>query len=333
MSAIVSNTPSVIATIVSTKKTFKLTNINVLDTFEQLKEVIISHLYSKTLMKTKYLRIIINGKQIENTKLQISTLNVKNKTKMKLKVNVLFTEEFHLKSEKEKKKMLEKKDADMKINASLGSNIMRNNNDINDLKPENKTKVAYFIQCGPNDVSSSSVLSVLVIHGTTQYTIHVNEGVTLLLLKIKLKDILELNSTKRLKLIAKGKVLTDDNIVLSSLSNSNNKKRVKMRLLHDETYYRHEEGGSVLDNVLKSLNETKKNVHSLYSQLAHNFYDKAKITLQRGSYDFQLENLKRNLQSIKIKEEDRSKLENALSDLEKVYEENEKINQLLSKRN
>ena len=87
------------------------------------------------------------------------------------------------------------------------------------------------------------------------------------------------------------------------------------------------------EKVLKSLEQTKRNVHSLYSQLAHNFYDKAKMTLQRGSYDDQLEILKRNLQSIKVKEEDKGKVENALKELEKIYEENEKINSILAKRN
>ena len=84
MSAFLSSTPSVTATIVSTKKTFKLSNINAQDTFEHLKEVIISQLYSKTLMKTKYLRVIVNGKEIDNAKLQITTLNVKNKKKIPL---------------------------------------------------------------------------------------------------------------------------------------------------------------------------------------------------------------------------------------------------------
>ena len=57
------------------------------------------------------------------------------------------------------------------------------------------------------------------------------------------------------------------------------------------------------------------------------------MTLQRGSYDDQLEILKRNLQSIKVKEEDKGKVENALKELEKIYEENEKINSILAKRN
>ena len=57
------------------------------------------------------------------------------------------------------------------------------------------------------------------------------------------------------------------------------------------------------------------------------------MTLQRGSYDDQLEILKRNLQSIKVKEEDKGKVENVLKELEKIYEENEKINSILAKRN
>ena len=67
--------------------------------------------------------------------------------------------------------------------------------------------------------------------------------------------------------------------------------------------------------------------------ITHDNTDKAKMTLQRGSYDDQLEILKRNLQSIKVKEEDKGKVENALKELEKIYEENEKINSILAKRN
>ena len=321
------------ATIISTKGTLKLKKISGMLTFQQFKEEIIKQLFSITNMQPKYLRMLINGKEIADMNAKLITLNVKNKKIMKIKVNILFTEQFHLMKDKEKKKMLEK-DATIKSN---NNSIKDDNNESNRIamtntKSKNKSET-YHIE-GNNDESKMIAAILIILHGTNKYTIQIHKLVTLLDLKLKLIEILGISSTKRLKLIAKGKILTDDGMIISNLSNSSsNKKKIKIRLLHDETYYTHEEGISVLEKVLKSLEQTKRNVHSLYSQLAHNFYDKAKMTLQRGSYDDQLEILKRNLQSIKVKEEDKGKVENALKELEKIYEENEKINSILAKRN
>ena len=84
--------------------------------------------------------------------------------------------------------------------------------------------------------------------------------------------------------------------------------------------------------VLQSLSETKKAVHSLYAQLAHNFYDDATMTLQSQGYDNELENLKRSLQSIKVKDEDLPKIKKAKEDLAAVVEEKDKVNELLARR-
>ena len=96
------------ATIISTKGTLKLKKISGMLTFQQFKEEIIKQLFSITNMKPKYLRMLINGKEIADMNAKLITLNVKNKKIMKIKVNILFTEQFHLMKDKEKKKMLEK---------------------------------------------------------------------------------------------------------------------------------------------------------------------------------------------------------------------------------
>ena len=78
-------------------------------------------------MKPKYLRMLINGKEIADMNAKLITLNVKNKKIMKIKVNILFTEQFHLMKDKEKKKMLEK-DATIKSN---NNSIKDDNNESN----------------------------------------------------------------------------------------------------------------------------------------------------------------------------------------------------------
>ena len=70
----------------------------------------------------------------------------------------------------------------------------------------------------------------------------------------------------------------------------------------------------------------------LYAQLAHNFYDDATMTLQSQGYDNELDNLKRSLESIKVKDEDLPKIKKALEDLAAIIEENDKVNELLARR-
>ena len=67
------------ATIISTKGTLKLKKISGMLTFQQFKEEIIKQLFSITNMKPKYLRMLINGKEIADMNAQLITLNVKNK--------------------------------------------------------------------------------------------------------------------------------------------------------------------------------------------------------------------------------------------------------------
>ena len=56
------------------------------------------------------------------------------------------------------------------------------------------------------------------------------------------------------------------------------------------------------------------------------------MTLQSQGYDNELENLKRSLQSIKVKDEDLPKIKKALEDLAAIIEENDKVNELLARR-
>ena len=316
------------ATIISSKGKWKLKDIDAAVTLSEFVEAtVIPHLFSKQLMKMKHLRVLINGKEASDPSKNLIMYSTKKQSVIKLKINILFSPAYHSLSEKERSRLLSNADGVKKQASSETAPV---------LKPIDKPSQIYTL--GDKAVSldantARKSLSVVVLHGTQKYTFNVqNPSTTVLALKLKLKDILNFKSTNRIKLVGKGKVLTNDGISLATLCSSSSKKKLKIRLLHDETFYKQEDGRSVLEMVLQSLHETRKAVHSLYAQLAHNFYDDAMLTLQSKGYDDELENLKRNLESIKVKDEDIPKLKKALEDLAAVVEENDKVNNLLAQR-
>ena len=77
-----------------------------------------------------------------------------------------------------------------------------------------------------NDTTTKS-LRVVVVHGTQKYNFDAEDSrtTTVLALKLKLKDILGLKSINRIKLVGKGKVLTDDQVKLATLCSSSSKKK------------------------------------------------------------------------------------------------------------
>ena len=318
------------ATIISSKGKWKLKDIDAAATLSEFVEAtVIPHLFSKQLMKMKHLRVLINGKEASDPSKKLIMYSTKKQSVIKLKINILFSQAYHSLSEKERSRLLSNSDGVEKQASSETDNAPVP-------KPIDTPSQIYTL--GDKAVSLDSKttrksLCVVVLHGTQKYTFNVeNPSTTVLALKLKLKDILNFKSTNRIKLVGKGKVLTNDGMSLATLCSSSSKKKLKIRLLHDETFYKQEDGRSVLEMVLQSLHETRKAVHSLYAQLAHNFYDDAMLTLQSQGYDDELENLKRSLESIKVKDEDIPRLKKALEDLAAVVEENDKVNELLAQR-
>ena len=318
--------------IISSKGKLKLKDINAAVTVSEFIETtVIPQLFSKHLMKLKHLRVLVNGKEASDHSKTLTSYSTRKQSVIKLKINVLFSQAYHSLSEKERVKLLRnEEDVKQETCSSTAKKTQV-------VEPSDKTVQIYTLGnqsvSHGNDTTTKS-LRVVVVHGTQKYNFDAEDSrtTTVLALKLKLKDILGLKSINRIKLVGKGKVLTDDQVQLATLCSSSSKKKVKIRLLHDETFYKQEDGRSVLEMVLQSLSETKKAVHSLYAQLAHNFYDDATMTLQSQGYDNELENLKRSLQSIKVKDEDLPKIKKALEDLAAVVEENDKVNELLARR-
>ena len=112
-----------------------------------------------------------------------------------------------------------------------------------------------------NDTTTKS-LRVVVVHGTQKYNFDAEDSrtTTVLALKLKLKDILGLKSINRIKLVGKGKVLTDDQVQWRHYVQVVVKKKSRYVCYMTETFYKQEDGRSVLEMVLQSLSETKKAV-------------------------------------------------------------------------
>ena len=288
---------------------------------ESLKQMHYPHL------QCKYMRLLFRGKELKDMD-KIATVLPKKKKKVGtvVKCKLLFQQIFHTELSESQKEMAtrEKSNADTVASTKMITTGQENNAKDDDQGNLPDTNTVHFVETQKDGPS----VHVTIIHKKKRHKFCVSPKTTVLKVSSALGLLIGVDA-RRFQFLAKGKKVPKGS-VFSELSKQGGK--VVMRLLFDEKFHIQKEGQTVLENVLSQLEDTEKQVNSMYAKLAHNFFDHAVISLKGQSYDEELKALERTLTIIDVQASDEAKRRTALARLKIVQEKNEKINGILKNK-
>ena len=279
----------------------------------------------------KYMRLLVKGKEMQDAE-GVSEFVPKKKKKKDtvVKCKLLFQSSFHTDLSESQKEIATKLQDDKAVGIKKNDEVVETESDAvrEDGAPRSMENKVHFMGLPPGCNSKNGSIHVTVIQRKRRHKFCVGLQTTVSQVGTKLGELTGID-VRRFQFLAKGKKVS-----LGTLFSAITKQggKLTMRVLFDEKFHIQNEGQNVLEHVISSLEKTEKQVHSMYSKLAHNFFDHAVLTLRGQSFDEELDALERSLTIIKVKPSEEPKREVALARLKLVQEKNAKINGILEKK-